>query len=658
MPYTLRKTNGTTLAIIQDGAIETSTDLTFVGKNYAGYGQTVNENFLKLLENFASSRAPEKPLIGQTYFDTTVLKLKVYDGSRFKSLTITDVDNKRPSDLRLGDQWFDPVDQKLYVYNGQDFVMIGPEKAAAALQSQIAGILVQDDTFSSYTVLQASVGSGVGSMTAIFSPNAFTPNTNSAIVTDQKFANIARGITLPGTSATLGTKDTNVVGALPDKANRWTFFGASGSSWGLLEYDGLGNIIFYDSKNYIRRDEFAAFSGSLTINNNDGLTIGLNSVIRLNVDPAIGNNQGNLTNLQTASININGRINNTLTNMIAFDYSNSTISIIPNKKLGNNPGTPDGIPTDLGTETNRFRAGYIKTIYTNYISTTTTGVIQGTWTLASGSSIIGGSVQATSAVTATNAVNLQSDDNTTYVHAKRDETGFSIAQRQGNGTLTINGVNSGSTGTSKFYGNWEVAPTSTVQATTLLGSGNVGYLSANIAAANNTIVQRTDQGYINASGLTTPKLLAGSLESSNGTITGQWTLVGSSTLQATYADIAERYEADAEYEPGTVLIIGGAKEVTTTNVRANASVAGIVSTKPAFKMNYDAGPDSTHPFIALKGRVPCKVKGPIYKGNKLVTSSLVGYAEAFQPGDDPSAVIGMALQDWFGEPALIEVMVK
>ncbi len=75
MPYTLRKTNGTTLAIIQDGTIETSTDLIFVGKNYAGYGQTVNENFLKLLENFAGPRIPANPLSGQLYFDTTGLKI-------------------------------------------------------------------------------------------------------------------------------------------------------------------------------------------------------------------------------------------------------------------------------------------------------------------------------------------------------------------------------------------------------------------------------------------------------------------------------------------------------------------------------------------------------------------------------------------------------
>jgi hypothetical protein len=658
MPYTLRKTNGTTLAIIQDGAIETSTDLTFVGKNYAGYGQTVNENFLQLLENFAGSKLPSKPLTGQLYFDTGVLKLKVFDGIRFKSLTITDTDNKRPSDLRLGDQWFDPIDQKLYVYNGQDFVMIGPEKTASALQSQIAGILVQDNIGSSYTILQSSVGSGPGTMTSVFSPNAFTPNSQSALVTDQFFANVARGITLPGTSAVSGTKDTTIVGALPAKNNQWIFFGAAGSAWGLLERDALGDNVFYDSKNYIRRDEFASFSGSLTINSNDGITIGLGQVIRLNVESAIGNNQANLTNLQSANININGKINNTFTNMLAFDFANSAISIIPNKGLGN-PSSPTGIPVDLGTETNRFRNGYIKNLYSSNLSTSTSGTIQGTWTLSAGSSIVGGSVVATTAVTATNSVNLQSYDNTTFVHAKIDETGFSMAQRQGNGTLTVNGVNAGTTGTASFIGNWQIGAGATVQATTLLGSGtSSGFLGASSASGNNTIAQRTDTGGLNATYVQSPRLQAGTLESSNGKIVGQWTLEGTSTLQATYADIAERYEADQQYSTGTVMIIGGSKEITVTSARACPSVAGIISTKPAFKMNYEAGNDDTHPYIALKGRVPCKVIAPVHKGDRLVTSSTEGYAEAFKEGDSPNAVLGIALEDWFGEPGVIEVMVK
>jgi hypothetical protein len=127
---------------------------------------------------------------------------------------------------------------------------------------------------------------------------------------------------------------------------------------------------------------------------------------------------------------------------------------------------------------------------------------------------------------------------------------------------------------------------------------------------------------------------------------------------ALYADIAERYEADAVYEPGTVLMHGGEKEVTLATGHATTLVAGIVSTNPAYMMNSEAGSDETHPYIALKGRVPCKVIGPIRKGELLVASGLQpGYATARQLGDDPHAVIGKALENFPGPLGLIEVKV-
>ena len=94
-------------------------------------------------------------------------------------------------------------------------------------------------------------------------------------------------------------------------------------------------------------------------------------------------------------------------------------------------------------------------------------------------------------------------------------------------------------------------------------------------------------------------------------------------------------------------------------MHGDVRVAGIVSTNPAFKLNAGAGSDDTHPYIALKGRVPCKVTGWVKKGNRLVTSQKPGYAEAFRDGDDPSAVIGVALADkeTSGE-GIIEVLVK
>ena len=117
-------------------------------------------------------------------------------------------------------------------------------------------------------------------------------------------------------------------------------------------------------------------------------------------------------------------------------------------------------------------------------------------------------------------------------------------------------------------------------------------------------------------------------------------------MSALYAaDIAERYHADAHYEGGTVLVVGGDHEITTTDIIAHPSVAGVVSTDPAYKMNVMAGEDDTHPYIALKGRVPCKVIGPVKKGDHLCTSSVPGYGMTIPAiGTDPRACFGIALE--------------
>ena len=97
---------------------------------------------------------------------------------------------------------------------------------------------------------------------------------------------------------------------------------------------------------------------------------------------------------------------------------------------------------------------------------------------------------------------------------------------------------------------------------------------------------------------------------------------------AQYADLAERYESDKPLEPGTVVMFGGEKEVTACGTDGCHSVAGVVSTNPAHLMNAEAGSEATHPAIALAGRVPVKVVGPVNKGDLLVSSDVEGHAKA------------------------------
>jgi hypothetical protein len=130
-----------------------------------------------------------------------------------------------------------------------------------------------------------------------------------------------------------------------------------------------------------------------------------------------------------------------------------------------------------------------------------------------------------------------------------------------------------------------------------------------------------------------------------GTITGYWSLSGGSRLQATYsADIAEYYEGDREYEVGTVLVFGGDKEVTVSNIKGDTRVAGVVSDNAAFAM-YEACPGLKN-LVALQGRVPCKVVGKIRKGDILVTSGIAGVAVAAGADVKVGTVVGKALKDY------------
>ena len=138
--------------------------------------------------------------------------------------------------------------------------------------------------------------------------------------------------------------------------------------------------------------------------------------------------------------------------------------------------------------------------------------------------------------------------------------------------------------------------------------------------------------------------------SDTGTVTGDWSLTAGSTFQATYtADMAERYEADEELTPGTVVAMGGDKEITATTEDNDENVFGVISTEPGFVLNGGAGEkgsrDKTHPKVAMVGRCPCKVIGRINKGDRLVSSSTKGVArKADLTNDSAYAIIGRAIE--------------
>ena len=173
------------------------------------------------------------------------------------------------------------------------------------------------------------------------------------------------------------------------------------------------------------------------------------------------------------------------------------------------------------------------------------------------------------------------------------------------------------------------------------GTYNNGNVFDYLVGAN-SVVQFT--GNIAPGQVTTQVITAGA-NTTAGNLTGNWTLSTGSRLQATYADLAERFEADAYYDAGTVVEMGGEKEITAVQYELSDDVFGVVSDTAAYLMNSGAGDDTTHPPIAVGGRVKVKVIGIVKKGQRLVSAGK-GIARAAKPGEATAFnIIGRALEN-------------
>ena len=410
MSYTITLTDGAVFATIADGTINTSSSMTLVGKNYAGYGQFINDDIIRLLESNSNTTPPGAPLTGQLWWDKTNNVLKIYNGTVFKTISAATASSSAPTSNSTGDLWFDTVNQQLNVWTGAAWLLVGPQfTAGQGITGAIPATIVDNGSQSHYCI-ELYCGNdivGIVSQDATFTPqNAISG-----------FTTIRPGITL-----------ATVVGA-----NVPLFQGTATNS------QALGGLA---STQFMRNDANATTSGTVGILNNAGLSVGANSDFRVSVAG---------TAVTVANQTSNGNINFSV----------------------NKAGTPTTV-------------------------------------------------------------------------------------------MTINGA--------------------------------------------------------------------------TGVITGN-------QIDANYADMAERFAADSEYEAGTVVELGGSAEITMASQDLSETVFGVISTHAAYLMNGRAGTNATHPPVAMTGRVPVKCSGIVHKGDRLVSagngyarSALVGEATAFN-------VIGRALQD-------------
>jgi hypothetical protein len=164
MAYTINLTNGTIFATIADGTINTASSQTLIGKNYAGYGQFLDDNFIHLLESGANSTPPGAPLTGQLWWDTATGLLKVYNGTTFKTISAASASASAPTSNVTGDLWYDTTNQQLKVYTGSTFLVVGPAfTSGQGVTGAIADTII-DNTSTSHVVIKLYVNDSVVGM--------------------------------------------------------------------------------------------------------------------------------------------------------------------------------------------------------------------------------------------------------------------------------------------------------------------------------------------------------------------------------------------------------------------------------------------------------------------------------------------------------------
>ena len=146
MAYVINKFNGEQLVVLSDGTLDTTTSLGLVGRNYVGYGETQNENFVFLLENFANDSPPSRPLIGQIWFSTTDNTAYSYDGVQWNPIGSASVSPTAPANTNAGALWFKTPINQLFAYTGTEWKLIGPESVTGFGSTKARSGTLDDST--------------------------------------------------------------------------------------------------------------------------------------------------------------------------------------------------------------------------------------------------------------------------------------------------------------------------------------------------------------------------------------------------------------------------------------------------------------------------------------------------------------------------------
>ena len=572
MAYNITLTDGSPFATIADGTVDQSSSVTLVGKNYAGYGLFLDENFIQMLENFSDTTAPPAPLTGQIWWDSGNSLLKVYNGTIWKTISAATASGTAPTSNVTGDLWYDTTNQQLQVWTGSSFIVVGPaftssEGTAGAIPESINDIGSTPHFVTSLYVNSNRVA--IVSYDSVFTPQ-------SPIST--WFPRIYPGIT--ANIAIGGSFSGNLI--------------------------SLGNIT-------------ASAGGTSNVAVLSALGVGVTGIVS-----ASGNiTGGNITTGGTATVTGNVTGGNIAIGGLATVTGNIT---------GGNIITGGSLAvTGTGNVTGNINGGNLRT----------TGLITATGTVTGGNVVSSGFITAGSTVSSvgniTSAANVAGGNIITSANVSAVGN-ISGSYFIGNGALltgisaavSVSKIESGLSNVQIASANanitMAVSTTANVVVVSPTGITTSGSLTLNSGAAATAIVNG-----------------AGNAVGNIGSSTSYFNQVFAVATSALYADVAERFEADEVLDPGTVVELGGAKEITRSRLELSENVFGVISTKPAFTMNGGAGENDTHPAVAMTGRVPVKVTGIINKGDRLVSAG-DGIARAAKPGEATSFnIIGRSL---------------
>jgi hypothetical protein len=205
MAYTINLTDGSIFATIADGTINTSSSMTLVGKNYAGYGEFLDENFIQMLENYSNTTAPTAPLTGQLWWDKGNNLLKVYNGTTFKTISVATAGASQPSSNVTGDLWYDTTNQQVKVWTGAAWLVVGPAYTSATGTAGAIPETINDNTATPHYVTTIYVNN---TRVAIYNDGAtFT----AAAPVSTLFPTVYKGMTMTNASGT--NVGGNLIGA-------------------------------------------------------------------------------------------------------------------------------------------------------------------------------------------------------------------------------------------------------------------------------------------------------------------------------------------------------------------------------------------------------------------------------------------------------------